>query len=156
VFKKNESGRRMGEWNYTAARITVGTNEGSSQLHVPAILPEDSKPIIPTEWESQMGPTADENVVEKETSLPLSEIETRFSGSPFRRLVALLSVLSLFISKLGNRQTHTVLRKSKIGRMEHIFYNALFVTLHTVRSKSCYLQTDQPYAHITAQNTECV
>jgi hypothetical protein len=85
------------------------------------------------------GPTADENIVEKETSLPLSEIETRFSSSPFRRLVALLTVISLFInvciSKLRNRQTHIVLWKSKIGKMEHIFYNALFVTMHTVRSK---------------------
>jgi len=86
------------------------------------------------------------NIVEKETSLSLSEFETRFSGRPFRWLVAVLKVLSLFInvcnSKLRNRQTQTVLRKSKIGDVEHIFSNALFVTLHTVQSKSCYLQTD--------------
>jgi len=62
---------------------------------------------MPTEWESQVGPTANVNVVEKETSLPLSEFKTRVSGHPFRWLVAVLSMLSLFInvciSKLKNR-----------------------------------------------------
>jgi hypothetical protein len=101
-----------------------------------------------------VGSTADEkNIVEKETSLLLSETETRFSGSPFRRLVALFNVLSLLvcISKLRNRQTQTVLRKSKIGKMEHIFSNALFVTLYS--PKVITYKLIQHYARITAQNT---
>jgi len=57
-----------------------------------------------------VGPTADVNIMEKVTSLPLSEFETRFSGRPFRRLVAVFNVLSLFInvciSKL-KKQTDT-------------------------------------------------
>lgn len=141
MFKNYESRRHTGKWSYIAPRINVGTNGG-----VVSFTFQPSHSRTPTEWVSQVGPTADVNIVEKETSLPLSEFETRFSGHPFRRLVAVLSVLSLFInvciSKLRNRQTQTALRKSKIGKVEHIFSNAILVTLHTVQYKSYYLQTD--------------
>ena len=94
-----------------------------------------------------MGLIADVNIMEKETSLPLSEFETRFSGHPFGWLVVVLNMLSLFINvcnyKLRNR--HRIYYEKIRSVRWNIFSSALFVTLDTVQSKSYYPQTEPTF-----------